>query len=104
MIYKWTDEDIQFIKDNSGKMSVREISENINKSRRSTDIMIKKMGLKCDFVIKKTEYIKNIIETYYASESWEFLFDKLGTTSKKYIKKLGWKYNIIRRIIFEKFE
>ena len=49
------------------------------------------------------QYKKGIIEKYFPYGDWTILFEKLGTTSKKYIRKLGTKYGI-KRLVKDKIK
>ena len=93
---KYNDDEINFIIDNNGKLSVMEMSRILNIPHWSIRKKLKKLGMENNFYKNGIEYKEYIIKEYFPYGSWDMLFEKLGTQSKNYIRKLGRKFGIKR--------
>lgn len=87
---------MDFIIRNNGILSIMDMSKELNIPHWVIRKKIKKLGIENKFYKNGIEYKKNIIEEYFPSGDWNVLFEKLGTTNKKYIKKLGRRFGIKR--------
>jgi predicted hydrocarbon binding protein len=100
---EYSEDEINFIINNNGKLSVMEMSRILNIPHWSIRRKLKKLKMENTFYQNGIDYKKCIIEEYFPYGSWDILFEKLGTQSKKYIKKLGKKFGIKRFLKDEKY-
>ena len=80
---KWTEDKVQFLKENYHSMSIDEITENLNISKWTIYEKVKELGIGKQF--KWTKEKVEILKEYYPSGNWDILFDKIGTTNKQCI-------------------